>query len=44
MRKNVTLSIDEEIYSKYRAHCEKEAVALSKSIENFMKREIDDGN
>jgi hypothetical protein len=36
-QKNVTLSLDEEIYEKYQQHCKDNAIALSKSIELFMK-------
>ena len=36
VRKNVTLSLDEEVYDKYKEYCDKNAVALSKSIEVFM--------
>lgn len=36
-KKNVTLSLDEEVYEKYKAHCEKKAIALSRSIEVFME-------
>jgi hypothetical protein len=40
VRKNVTLSLDEDIYEKYKEYCEKNAVALSKSIEVFMNEKI----
>ena len=39
-RKNVTLSLDEKTYEKYREFCKKNAVALSRSIEVFMEDKI----
>lgn len=43
-QKNVTLSLDENIYEEYKEYCRKEAIALSKSIENFMKEKMNNGN
>lgn len=40
VQKNVTLSLDEETYEKYREFCKKNAVALSRSIEVFMEDKI----
>ena len=40
-QKNVTLSIDEEIYLKYKEYCKRNAIALSRSIEKFMKEQIE---
>ena len=37
VQKNVTLSLDEDTYEKYREFCKKNAVALSRSIEVFME-------
>ena len=39
-QKNVTLSLDEGIYEKYREYCKKNAVALSRSIEVFMEERV----
>ena len=39
-KKNVTLSLDEEIYEKYKKYCARNAVALSRSIELFMQERI----
>jgi hypothetical protein len=39
-RKNVTLSLDKNIYEQYKEYCEKNAIALSKSIEVFMGKKI----
>jgi len=40
VQKNVTLSLDEETYEKYKDFCKKNAVALSRSIEVFMENKI----
>jgi len=40
VQKNVTLSLDENTYEKYRDFCKKNAVALSRSIEVFMEEKI----
>ena len=41
-KKKVTLSIDSKIYDKYKQYCEDNAIMLSKKIELFMKKEIED--
>jgi len=40
VQKNVTLSLDENTYEKYKEFCKKKAVALSRSIEVFMEEKI----
>jgi len=40
---NVTLSLDEDVYRKYQKFCKKNAIALSKSVENFMAKKIKEG-
>ena len=40
VQKNVTLSLDEGVYEKYREYCKKNAVALSRSIEVFMEERV----
>lgn len=40
VQKNVTLSLDEDTYEKYREFCRKNAVALSRSVEVFMEEKI----
>ena len=40
VQKNVTLSLDDEIYIEYKEYCKNNAIALSKSIENFMLQKI----
>lgn len=40
-KKKVTLSIDTDIYDKYRSYCEDHAILLSKKIELFMKKELE---
>ncbi len=42
MKKKVTLSIDSEVYNRYRKHCEENAIMLSKKIEIFMKKELEE--
>ncbi|MBT4824279.1 hypothetical protein HN695_02355 [Candidatus Woesearchaeota archaeon] len=44
VQKNVTLSIDEDVYQKYQIFCEKNTIALSKSIEKFMKEKLSGGD
>ena len=44
VQKNVTISLNEETYEKYKKFCSKKAIALSKSIENFMIERMDDEN
>lgn len=39
-QKNVTLSLDEDIYKNYKEYCKKKAIALSRSIEVFMEDKI----
>ena len=36
-QKNVTLSLNENIYDNYKEFCRKNAIALSRSIEVFME-------
>jgi len=38
--KRITLSVDAEIYEKYREYCEKKGLIISKQIENFMREEL----
>ena len=40
-QKNVTLSLDENIYDNYKEFCKKNAIALSRSVENFMKEQME---
>ena len=39
-KKNVTLSIDEEIYNKYKEYCRYNAISLSRSVEIFMSTRV----
>ncbi len=43
-RKTVALSLDEDIYNKYKKFCEVRGIILSKQVEFFMKNEIDKNN
>ena len=38
--KRITLSVDAEVYEKYREYCEKKGLIISKQIENFMRKEL----
>lgn len=40
VQKNVTLSLNENIYEKYKDFCKKNAIALSRSVEVFMEVKI----
>ncbi|MBD3249449.1 hypothetical protein GF336_05370 [Candidatus Woesearchaeota archaeon] len=40
--RKVTLSIDSNVYQRYKKYCEENAIMLSKKIELFMKEQIDD--
>jgi hypothetical protein len=40
--KKVTLSIDSKVYDSYRKYCEENAIMLSKKIELFMKKQMED--
>lgn len=39
-KKVISLSVEEEIYNKYRKFCEEKGIILSKQFENFMKEEL----
>ena len=39
-KQKVTLSVNSRIYNRYKRHCEKNALMLSKKIELFMKKEL----
>ena len=41
-KNKVTLSIDSDVYNKYRDYCEENAFMLSKKIELFMKKELEE--
>jgi hypothetical protein len=38
----VTLSIDSKTYQNFQKYCEEHAIMLSKKIELFMKKELED--
>jgi hypothetical protein len=40
--KKVTLSIDERIYGEFQEFCEENAIMLSKKVELFMKKELEE--
>ena len=41
-KQKVTLSIDSKIYKEFQKYCEENAIMLSKKIELFMKKELDE--
>ncbi len=41
-QKNVTLSLHEHVYEKYRVYCRKKGIALSRSIEIFMEDQLNE--
>ena len=38
--KKITLSVNHEIYERYKQYCEKKGLIISKQIENFMRGEL----
>ena len=40
--KKVTLSIDTDTYDKFKKHCEENAIMLSKKIELYMKKQLEE--
>ncbi len=40
-RKTVALSLDEEVYEKYKKYCEERHIILSRKVEDFMKKELE---
>jgi len=42
-KQKVTLSIDSEVYKKFKYYCEEHAILLSKKVELYMKKEMGDG-
>ena len=43
-KKVISLSVDEEVYEKYRAFCEEKGIILSKQFENFIRDELKKNN
>ena len=41
-KQKVTLSIDSKIYKEFQKYCEENAIMLSKKIELFMKKELEE--
>jgi len=40
MRKIVTLSLDKELYDKFRKYCKKKGLIVSRQFDLFMEREL----
>ena len=41
-KQKVTLSIDSDVYIKFQKYCEENAIMLSKKVELFMKKELEE--
>jgi len=41
VKQKATLSLDTDVYKKFKVYCEENAVMLSKKVENFMKGELE---
>lgn len=37
-KKTIALSIEEDIYNKYKSHCDRKGIILSKQVELFMEK------
>lgn len=42
-RKTVALSLDEEIYKKYKNYCKERGIILSRRVDKFMEDELKKG-
>ena len=42
LKQKVTLSIESKTYNSYKKYCEENAIMLSKKIELFMKKELEE--
>ncbi len=38
VKKTIALSIEEDVYNKYKAYCDKRGIILSKQVEFFMEK------
>lgn len=41
VKKRITLSMDPKIYDQYRDYCEENGIILSKKVEIFIKKELE---
>jgi hypothetical protein len=41
-KKIISLNVDEKIYSEYSKRCKDAGIIISKQVENFMKKEVED--
>jgi len=44
MKKNVTLSLEENIYDKFQEYCKKEGFVVSRRFEIFMEQTLEEEN
>jgi len=42
VKRNVTLSIDKEVYIKFKKKCKEGGFIASKHVENWMKKEVEE--
>ncbi len=42
MKKIISLYIDEDVHSHYSKLCKEKGLIISKHVENFMKKEVED--
>lgn len=40
VKKRVTLFVESEVYDKFKEHCDKQGLVLSKRFERFMEEEL----
>jgi hypothetical protein len=40
-RKNVTLHLSSELYNRYSEYCKKEGIILSRQVEKFIEKEME---
>jgi antitoxin component of RelBE/YafQ-DinJ toxin-antitoxin module len=41
-KKIISLNIDKEVYSKYSKMCKEEGIIMSKQVEKFMKKKLEE--
>ena len=40
-KKIISLNVDEEVYSTYSGRCKEKGLIISKQVENFMRKEVE---
>jgi hypothetical protein len=41
-KKIISLNVDEKVYSAYSGRCKEKGMIISKQVENFMKKRLED--